>query len=330
MIRLAGSEGRFHFSREGSVLPTGPVDRCRECTPSGIMFDLYRHRRKNRATWVIVHGVTVNGGEEPRLVRFAHSLACSGVTCVVPTLQGLASCRWERGDLEALVDVIISVSTRNHRPVGLIGFSYGGSYSLLAAARQGVAQHVCRVISFGAYHNMKTLLQEYMKAEEQEPRDSAEWDDKIYRRLVLLRGYGCETGLPLEARQEMNSLLHRYCSEASLEEKKRFYHRFLQGLDLTGMVRRISEPGVLQELSPEGNLSGLKCPVTLIHQQQDPVVPRLHAERLYAELQGLSNPNPEGFRMVITRLLSHVSPANILNIPDAIRLSLALAPILAP
>jgi pimeloyl-ACP methyl ester carboxylesterase len=172
---------------------------------------------------------------------------------------------------------------------------------------------------------MKTLLEEYTKAEEQEPRDRGEWDERIYRRLVLLQGYGCNMSFPLEAQQEMKLLMRRYCSDASPEEKKNFYHRYLQGLDMTEMNQRISEPGVLKELSPEGSLSGLNCPVTLIHQEDDPVVPGVHAERLYSELKRL--PNPERFRLVMNSLLSHLSPANIFHIRDAIRLSLALAPI---
>jgi pimeloyl-ACP methyl ester carboxylesterase len=224
--------------------------------------------------------------------------------------------------------VIVSVSTSHQKPVGLIGFSYGGSYCLLAAAWHSAAHHIHRVISFGAYHSMKSLLEAYTKAEEHEPRGRGEWDERIYRRLVLLQGYGCNTSLPREAQQEMKLLMHRYCNDASLEEKKKFYHRYLQGLDMTEMIQRISKPGILRELSPEGNLSGLTCPVTLIHQQDDPVVPRVHAERLYSELKHL--PNPERFRLVMNSLLSHVSPANIFHIRDAIRLSLALAPILAP
>lgn len=325
MRRLAGGRARSISCREGTTLPTGPVNRCQECTPSGIVFDLYQHREKNRGTWVIVHGVNVNGRKEPRLVRFAHSIACSGVTCVVPTLEGLVSCRWEPGDLDALVDVIVTVSNNDRKPVGLIGFSYGGSYCLLAAARQEGARHVRRVISFGAYHSIKTLLEEYMKAEEHEPRGREEWENRVYRSLVLLQGYGCDRSLPLEARQEMKSLMRRYCSEAPVEEKKRFYHRYLQGLDLAGMIRQLSKSQVLRQLSPKGGLSGLKCPVTLIHQENDPMVPQVHAERLYVELRSLVNPGR--LRLVITRLLSHVSPADVLHIRDVIRLSLALAPL---
>jgi pimeloyl-ACP methyl ester carboxylesterase len=325
MIRLARGVARSRSSHRDAVLPPGPVNRSRECTPSGIVFDRYQHQRKSRGTWVLVHGITVHGGQEPRLVRFAHSLTRSGVTCVVPTLKGLASCRWEPGDIDALVDVIVTVSTSLQKPVGLIGFSYGGSYCLLAAVRKGVAPHVSRVISFGAYHNMKTLLEYYMKAEEKEPRGRGEWDERIYRRLVLLQGYGRNMSLPPEAQQEMKLLMLHYSSDASLEEKKKFYHRYLQGLDMTEMIKQISEPGILRELSPEGSLSGLSCPVTLIHQQDDPVVPSVHAERLYSELKSL--PNPERFRLVMNSLLSHVSPANIFQIRDGIRLSLALAPI---
>ncbi|MCP5047549.1 MAG: hypothetical protein GY940_10280, partial [bacterium] len=114
MRRLADGGARSLSCRQDAALPAGPVNRCQESTPSGIVFDLYQHREKDRGVWVIVHGVTVNGRKDPRLVHFAHSIACSGVTCVVPSLEGLVSCRWEPGDLDKLVDLIVTVSAGNH------------------------------------------------------------------------------------------------------------------------------------------------------------------------------------------------------------------------
>lgn len=327
-IRLAMGEVRSFFFRESNGYPTGPVDRSRKSTSPGVVFDLYRHKRRNIGTWVLIHGITANGSDDPRMVRFAHSLACSGVTCVVPNLEGLASCKWEPGDLDALVDVIVTVSKSYREPVGLIGFSYGGSYCLLAAARQDTAPHVHRVISIGAYHSMKTLLEEYIETEKHEPRNKGEWDMRIFRRLAFLRGYGFDKSIPFEVQQKIQSLLHRYCIDASLKEKKEFYHRFLRELDMTEIVRRKANPEIIRELSPEGGLSGLTCPVTLIHQHDDPVIPHTHAEGIYSELQNIPYPGP--FRLVTTRLLCHVSLANIFYIRDAIRISLALAPILNP
>jgi pimeloyl-ACP methyl ester carboxylesterase len=322
MVRLArGMEGSFSYPAvtryQGHTAAHPPT-----------VFDVYGHKRKKRSTWVLVHGFTVNGRKDHRLVRFSHLLAQSGVICVVPTLEGLASCRWEPGDLDALARVIAAASNENQGPVGLMGFSYGGSYCLLAAARQGIKEYVHRVISFGAYHSIRTLFDEYTKIPDREPQHTCAgaWDAVIYCRLALLHGYGGEKFFPPGVQEQIKAMLTRYCTNASLEEKKKFYHQYLREPDMAEIIRCAMKPDVVRELSPEGNISGLACPVTLIHQRNDPVIPQAHAEHLYKELLLLAN--PERHRLIITSLLSHVSPSNIWHIRDAVRFSLAMAPIL--
>lgn len=321
LLRLArGTGGKSRPARSPEVIQE------KSRTPSGTVFDIYRHRKRKRGTWVLVPGITVNGRKDSRLTNFAHILAGSGVTCAVPTLKGLAACRWETGDLAALVEVVLTVSGNNGGPVGLIGFSFGGSYCLVAAGRKEAAGHVHRVISFGAYHSMTQLFDEYEEMLDREPRSAGEWENILYCRLALLYGYPDTSPLPPGVRQEMESLLRRYCTDASPQEKQRFYHRYLEELDLSGVIQQAKEPAKSRELSPAGNMDGLICPVTLIHDRSDTVPPPVHAERLFSELQGL--PNPQRHCLVITSLLSHVSPARILNIRDAIRFTRAMAPIL--
>ncbi|MCP4148729.1 MAG: alpha/beta hydrolase [bacterium] len=307
-------------------------------TQSGTLFDSYRKRRKtdkdqkrgqatNGSVWIILHGITVNGNKEPRLMDFAASLARCGVTCVVPKLDGLASCQWLTADLDALTQLIIKVSNDYDAPVGLIGFSYGGSYCLLAAAREIAAKYVRHVIAFGAYNNMAGLFDSFLNKQDVEPKNAADWDEMIYRCLVLLYSDADKSRLPAKARQEMQLLLENYCSHASLKEKKAFYYHYLKGLDLSQTIQRIIKPGVLAALSPRDNLPHLICPVTLIHQRNDRVIPIEQGKSLYKTLQ--KHPNSKHHKLLITSLLSHVSSSNLLRLYEAPLLVRALAPVFA-
>lgn len=328
LIGLSVLMMRLGRSTRGKSGPLQSPDVTREDvrTPSGTVFDIYRHRRKKRGIWVLVPGLTVNGGKDPRLINFAYTLARGGVTCVVPTLAGLAACRWETGDLEALVEVIAAASGDNGETVGLMGFSFGAGYCLVAAGREEISRRVRRVIGFGGYHSMARLFEGYGEMSDREPNSEIEWDDIIYRRLALLYGYGEASSFPPGVWEEMGSLLRRYCADAPLEEKRGFYDRYLRGVDISGVIREAVKPGVFRALSPAGNMGGLRCPVTLIHDRDDGVVPLAHAEGLFSELRGL--PRPGRHRLVVSSLLSHVSPARIPNIPDVIRFARAMAPVL--
>lgn len=297
-----------------------------ECLPSGTRMVIYQHYRRKLAAWVAVHGVTINGGQDPRLIHFARSMAHFGVTCVVPTLGGLASCRWKTSDLDELANIVTFTADTTRQPVGLVGFSFGGSYALIVAGRSGALKHIPWVITFGAYHNLADVLEGYALNLRREPKNNAEWDENIYERLVFLYGHRDAVAFHQEVWQKAEALLKRYCSKASFEEKLHFYDRYLHDLD-TELFKPLPDPEVLDKLSPAGNLEHLDCPVTLIHDRNDHAVSPAQAEHLFSELQTLHRNQPH--RLVLTSLLSHVSSSNLMNVPEVIRLAKALSPLMS-
>jgi esterase/lipase len=286
---------------------------------------IYQHHHRRLGACIAVHGVTLKGGQDPRLIHFARTVAHFGTTCVVPTLGGLASCRWETSDLDELANIVALTADTIHQRVGLIGFSFGGSYALIVAARSEVLKYVPWVITLGAYHNLSDVMKGYALNLKREPQSNTEWDEAIHQRLVFLYGQRDAAAFPQEVWQEVEALLKRYCCEAFLEEKRRFYDRYLRDLN-PEVFNRFPEPKVLQELSPAGNLEHLTCPVMLIHDRHDQVVPATQAQHLLSELEAL--PNKKQHRLILTSLLSHVSASNLLNVPEVIRIAKALSPLI--
>ena len=220
-----------------------------EWLPSGTGMVIYQHPHRKLATCVAVHGVTINGGQDPRLIHFARTMAHFGITCVVPTLGGLASCRWETSDLDELANIVTLTADTIQQPVGLVGFSFGGSYALIVAGRSEALKHIPWVITFGAYHNLADVLEGYALNLKREPQNKTEWDEAIYQRLAFLYGQRDAVAFSQEVWQEAEALLKRYCSEASFEEKRRFYDHYLHDLD-TEVFKRLPEPEVLKNTFP--------------------------------------------------------------------------------
>lgn len=323
-ITLLTFLGRLAWGAKPACLDPSVVE-LQGYSPAGTCFDIYRQRRKTLAVCVAVHGVTINGGRDLRLVHFARTLAHFGVACRVPTLKGLASCRWERSDLDELAKIVTLTADEMHQSVGLVGFSFGGSYALVVAGRPDVLERMRWVITFGAYHNLADVLEGFALNLKREPQNEVEWDEAIYQRLMFLYGQGNAALFSQESWREAETLLKRYSCEASFEEKRRFYDHYLQDLD-AGVFKHLPEPEVLKKFSPAGNLGRLNCPVTLIHDRNDPVVPPAEAERLFSELEALHG--NRGHRLVLTSLLSHVASSNLFNGPEVIRLAKALSPLI--
>jgi pimeloyl-ACP methyl ester carboxylesterase len=323
LARLMGLLSRISQGPRSTDRPAGLREQL-EKTSSGAGYDLYLPAGEPRAAVVAVHGVTAQGARDARLIHFARSLARAQVACAVPTLPGLSGCRWEAADLDVLEKVALALEVAVGQRPGLVGFSYGGSYCLVAAGRTDLAPRIRFVLTFGAYCSLEEVFAGYLEQERLEPESERDWDDRIYLHLVLAAQLEEALSLPAELRHRVHDLLHRYCDRATAEEKRRFFDHELRSLDLVSTAIASLDRPTLRALSPAGQLAGLRCPVSLIHDQHDSVVPPAQAEKLREELRVGSNVLT---RLLITPLLSHVDLGALLHPGRVARLVAALAPL---
>ncbi len=292
---------------------------------SGIPCDWYEARGRRRAVAVALHGVTPNGKDDHRLQGFARALAASGTTCAVPRVPGLADLRWDPSDVGVVGRVVEAAAEATSSRVVIVGFSHGGSVALLAAARPQWAQRISYVLSFGAYHSLARSLAGLSKIAE--PARAADWDDFVFAHLVLAHRHGEALRLEPALREAVDDLLHRYCGHASDEEKRRFFDRHLRPLDLVREEEARRDPAALAALSPEGQLAGLLCPVGLVHDPGDLLVPVSEAHALFAELSRFPPSGGGSHRLLVTRLMRHVTPSGVFRIGEALRLARMAAPL---
>jgi pimeloyl-ACP methyl ester carboxylesterase len=301
--------------RLGAVDP-GPGAAWTEAI-GGVPCDGYEPKRGPGTVIVALHGVTLNGKDDPRLRNFARALASTGATCVVPTLPALADVRWDGADVDALSRLIGEVARRTVRRVVIVGFSHGASLGLVAASRPETAPHVARVLSFGAYHSLTRAMAHPGAAPEPKAGHDEGWEPYVYSDLLCIHRHGAAFGLPAALRSDADDLLRRYCEAADLGEKRRFHEERLRPLGFRHGCWPAEPADVVAAVSPAGRLHGLTCPVDLVHDPDDGAVPASEAHALLAELRRA--PGGGRHRLLVTRLVSHVTPSVALRPIEALR-----------
>jgi len=132
-------------------------------TPRGsLRARIYSPPGTGRRVALVVSGLHVAGIDEPRLHRLARELAASGVVVVTPDIPELS-----RFDITpAITDAIERAAvwlatesglTRDQR-IGMMGISFSGGLSLVAAGRPSLKDHVAYVFSFGGHDDLPRVL----------------------------------------------------------------------------------------------------------------------------------------------------------------------------
>src|SRR5688572_1138091 len=125
---------------------------------------LYRPRdaRASARTVLVVPGLHAEGVEEPRLDRLSTRLAGTGTTVLSLPLPDLRRFMVTPRSTDVIEDAArwladqpaITPSGR----IGLIGISFGGGLSMVAAGRPSLSGKLDRAVSFGGYGDLPRVL----------------------------------------------------------------------------------------------------------------------------------------------------------------------------
>lgn len=136
--------------------PWAPAVERREVAMGDVLADRYSPDSQ-APSLVLVPGAARAGREDERVVSVATSLARAGREVLVPELA-LYDRRLDPDDVERVVDLAAERCPSTGGLV-LLGFSYGGSLALLAAADDRIADCVELVATFGAYADLVGVLE---------------------------------------------------------------------------------------------------------------------------------------------------------------------------
>lgn len=269
---------------------------------------------------VIAHGVHYQGIDEGRLVPFAQDLAAAGMMVLTPELADVIDYRITDQGVGIIADSARYL--RDEAPlasddpeVGLVGFSFAGGLSLLAAGDPAIDGDVAYVLSVGGYHDLGRVMRFLITDELETPEGTVDADAHEYGLVVAVYGV-LDRFVPEPDRQpleeafrawlqEKRDRAHEHAAKATTTEGKRLFSLLESGRlaelrpQLLAMMQEREQ--ALARLSPAGKLDRIQAPVYLLHGTGDTVIPASEARWAEAELE--DHPH----QVLVSPLLEHVS-----------------------
>lgn len=264
----------------------------------------YASRDTSGPALVLLHGVTSCGAEDKRLVRLARILAREGVTSYVPHLSGLANFSEDLEDLSRIEQAILAASLGGCRRVSILGFSLGGGYGLVCAAKANLAHCIERVTVVGGHHqldevwsNMSARLNGLLNRLDQAT------ETELYFALGCAAPRLGEGQLGKEGVCTLRWLLRNFCDGLDLVQVRQFALSHL--LPHWRIIAACHSTTKSAELSAAGRLCDVKARVALLHAPDDELVPVAHAVSNFEEL---CQRGGQGQSLLSTSLFDHVRP----------------------
>jgi dienelactone hydrolase len=163
VVRAAHLEGWLRQAADFQARPwqAGPA----QTIPSRhgpIPARVYRPEGTSRRAVVLTPGVHAMGIEEPRLKGLAGELAATGVTVVTIASPDLTRYRFTPESVDQIEDAATWLLGQHDLArdgkVGLMGISFAGGLSLVAAGRPAIRDRIAYVFSFGGHGNLQRAL----------------------------------------------------------------------------------------------------------------------------------------------------------------------------
>ena len=274
-------QGRW---RPLSGLTRAPVERpLAAATAAGpVAVDLYVTPALRRPPGlVLVHGLSPAGKDDARLREAAVLLARAGWAVAVPTVDGLTVLRLRPDDAEAVSASVRALRAAGYPRVAVLGVSLGAGPALLAAADPAVAASVSAVLALGGYARAVELL-----------------------RYTLTGAYALGD---LSGRAPVQEAAIAQFARANAELVDAAGARLVDNRDPAAFDALVdalprSTRELLEALSPDRTLGGLRAPLFLIHGRRDPAVPFTESLRLQAAARAAGLPA----RVAIVGAVGHV------------------------
>jgi acetyl esterase/lipase len=291
---------------------------------------------------LLVFGVNNLGRNHPVIERVAEGLARTGVAVVVPDSRTLLEGRLEVGEIDGVVrafEVLAGRPEVDPDRLGIIGFSVGGSLSLLAAGDARIADDVRWVNAFGAYADAASYLAAVAAHAHPAAADggTTAWEPSPLAREVFLRfaldqvdersdRAALEAALGPDILAGERPTVAEALRPSLASDAGRAVHDLLvaESLDdARAAIRALPRDSLafIDAISPIRHLTGLTARVHLMHETEDHHVPFVESRLLADALteRGLLDAHAE------FRLFDHVQPDDVdlaAAAPELVRLFL--------
>ena len=287
---------------------------------------------------LLVHGIHHLGIDEPRLMNFARAATSSGFSVLTPEVAALADYHVDGASIATIGESAAWLQQRlGTGPITIVGVSFAGGLSLLAARNMRYAPHIRAIVLMGAYDSLARVCRFLATSEAELPDGQTEaYKAHDYGASVFvysnLDRFFSPGDLPVahealrywlwEQPANAKALLPKL-SPAGRETIEILMERQIDRIRPKLLETIQAEAPELAALSPEGKLADLRTPVFVLHGATDDIIPSTESLWLEREI-----PRAELRDALITPAFSHVDPDKHAALMDELRLIDFLAGVL--
>jgi dienelactone hydrolase len=287
----------------------------------------YRPGRPSGRAIMLVPGVHAAGIDEPRLVGFAHDIAATGHPVLTVELPDLAHYAITPRTTDMIEDAALwMLGTPEFRGpdgrIGMLGISFAGGLSIVAAGRPSIGHRAAFVMAFGGHGDLPRTLR-YLCSGVQ--ADGVRRPPHDYGLAIVLLAAADRLVPPAEAEPLRDAILayleasrldmidkpkaalefaRAKTLQAALTEPARTYMGYVNTRDVARLgpilLPHVAALGGDPALSPDRSAPP-SAPVYLLHGTEDNVVPAIESTLLARDLEG------RGARVhvLLTPLITH-------------------------
>jgi dienelactone hydrolase len=162
-IRVGNVGGRLEALADATARPVTVLPRHRVPVRQGeVEAQLYRPEGTVRRSVLLIPGVHSMGIAEPRLTALARDLAGSGIAVMTMALPDLIGYQITARSADVIEDAAAWMAAQPQLApdgrIGMIGISFAGGLSIVAAGRPSIRDKVAYVVSFGGHGDLGRVL----------------------------------------------------------------------------------------------------------------------------------------------------------------------------
>jgi dienelactone hydrolase len=316
---------------------------------------LYEPVQSTHRAALLTSGLHPAGIDEPRLIALARHLSGDGLTIVTPDIPELSQFEITPAIPDAIEQAAVWLSMdpalAPDRKVGIMGISFSGGLSIVAAGRPSIADRVAFVFAFGGHEDLPRVLRYLCTGIEPAPLHQLRVDRSAvqapviraphdYGVAVLLLGVTGRVAPPAQI-APLRAAIRRFLWASHLDriDKPQADREFA---DLRALAKRMPEPSATllryvndrdvvhlgarllpfvggfvgdPSLSPSQSPKP-SAPVFLLHGVDDNVIPAIESEYLAEGLRGRAPT-----RLLMSGLISHAEADQPIRIGDVLQLA---------
>ncbi|SFS20778.1 hypothetical protein SAMN05421771_3821 [Granulicella pectinivorans] len=256
-------------------------------------------KHPNAPALVVLHGVHHLGMDEPRLMSFATAMASCGLRVLTPELPNIKDYRVDSTSIRVIGDTTRWFAQRTGGPVGVMGLSFSGGLSLLAAANPDFHSAFKFVFAVGSQGSMARVFSFYSTNTDLRPDGTTErLTAHEYGPLVLEYDYLEDFVSPRDL-APIRAVLKAHLYEDKPAEVAALKNLTpaqtliaLHLMDATSPETRANlararahHTAEMEGLSPGPRLRTLTTPVYLLHGAADNIIPSAETLWMASELE---------------------------------------------